>query len=149
MAPRSKRSKAREAEFIQRIDACFPAERARLSEALIEEACSISPNAAFMVASELARPARNAKASVKQRLSRLDHWESRFRHPLARSIANLARCCIRRERPPRRLLGAVAKALEQESDDYWNAIQVWSCAGYLEIDLLEEQILAAWKRRRT
>jgi hypothetical protein len=64
-----------EDEFIAAIDCRFPYDDVALAQSLIDEACSISGNAAFMVAHELARPPMSCAAADSRRLELLDYLD--------------------------------------------------------------------------
>jgi len=79
-----------EAEFIELIDCRFPYSDAAASRRLIAQACAISPNAAFAVADELARPAMGTDVSIATRLESLDILRNSLAHPLACAVLGLA-----------------------------------------------------------
>jgi hypothetical protein len=72
-----------EEQFIASVDCCFPYGDLAAGRALIDQACGISPNAAFMIAHELARPPRSAAAPKGARGELLAYLASRLVHPLA------------------------------------------------------------------
>ena len=137
-----------EAEFSDLIDARFPYGKSGEALKLVELACSISPNAAFMVAEELARPPRSARVSRHRREILLGELERRFDHPLKERIFTIAR----------RLIGgcelAVPEALEAVraiasypgqyaalNIAYFSADDV---AG--DVDQAKQQVVGRWSR---
>ena len=87
-----------EAEFINSTDCRFPYGDNFAARDLISKSCGISPNAAFAVADELARPPRGAKTSVSKRLALLGHLRGSLKHPLAGTVLALAERMIKGEK---------------------------------------------------
>jgi len=79
-----------EAEFITAIDAQFPYDDPTRGKELAAQACSISPNTAFAVAEELARPGYGENPPVSERLEVLEALRSTIDHPLAAGVLDVA-----------------------------------------------------------
>jgi hypothetical protein len=79
-----------EAEFVDLIDARFPYDDLEVGLELAEQACAFSPNAAFAVVDELARPPRGSIAPVAHRLAILERIAEHLAHPLGSLILNIA-----------------------------------------------------------
>jgi hypothetical protein len=88
-----------ELEFANEIDGRFPYEDLEQGLGLAEQGCNISPNAAFAVLHELARPGRGVAAPVPNRIAVLDAVAARLDHPLASPVVALARRVIYGETP--------------------------------------------------
>jgi hypothetical protein len=81
----------KESHFIASIDCRFPYQDRILSLALTEEACSISPNAAFAVVDEILRPPVGISTSFALTTELLLLIEQRLSHPLVQPILVIAR----------------------------------------------------------
>ncbi|MDF1666599.1 MAG: hypothetical protein P1V97_32920 [Planctomycetota bacterium] len=81
--------KSNEEAFIRKIDCAFPYTDFDMAEKLIEEACAISANAAFMVLYELSNPGKNADYPFEQIQRLLSLWEENFDHPLKDLVLSL------------------------------------------------------------
>lgn len=81
--------KSQEAAFIRKIDCAFPYTDFDMAEKLIEEACAISANAAFMVLFELSNPGKGATYSLAQIRSLLTIWQGKISHPLRDIVLSL------------------------------------------------------------
>lgn len=79
-----------EEEFISEVDCEFPYEQHDRAVALIHEAVTISPNAAFMVVHELVRRPRGSNVTAEACLNLLNVIDARFEHPLKRLVFDLA-----------------------------------------------------------
>lgn len=83
-----------EREFIESIDCRFPYSDRESALRLIKAACSISSNAAFAVAQELARPPRSIAVGRDVLHGLLGELEMQFEHPLKSVIFPIARRMI-------------------------------------------------------
>jgi len=83
-----------ETEFIDSIDCRFPYMDTKAAFTLIERACLISPNAAFTIIHELARPPRGVSVPAAQLRQLLSRLELSFDHPLKDVVVQLARAMI-------------------------------------------------------
>ena len=79
-----------EEEFISEVDCEFPYEQHDRAVALIHEAGTISPNAAFMVVPGLARGPRGSTVPADTCLNLLKMIDDRFEHPLKSLVFDLA-----------------------------------------------------------
>ena len=136
-----------EADFIEAIDCRFPYGDAALAESLIDEACSISGNAAFMVAHELARRPESSSASDAVCMALLDRLDERLTHPLKDSVLAVARRMVRRE--PVRF--DECKALLSRIAAYpgeFNALAIvcFSCEDAEAVDHICDAIVEGWRR---
>ena len=84
-----------ETEFLNSIDARFPYADFTRGLELVDEACSISANAAFGLVEELARLPLGVEAPVEPRLRLLAECERRMDHPLVGIIFPIAESIIR------------------------------------------------------
>jgi hypothetical protein len=84
-----------EIEFIESIDACFPYDDTRSARVLIEQACAVSANAAFMVAHELARVPGSKRVSPDTLRELLVHLDAHLKHPLKDIVFRVVRTMIR------------------------------------------------------
>jgi hypothetical protein len=138
-----------EGEFIRAIDCRFPYDDSAAAAALIDEACAISANAAYMVVEELARRPRSARASDSTCLTLLDQVDARFSHPMKDIVLSVARRMVRHEVVP----FEECRLIMQEIAAYpgqFHALAVVSCsceeAGMDAADDLYERICAEWMR---
>lgn len=76
----------REEEFIRKIDCHFPYDDQEQALSIIEEGCSLSSSAAFMILFELSNPGRNASYEKSMISDYLAHWSALFEHPLKEKI---------------------------------------------------------------
>lgn len=138
-----------EEEFVGAIDCAFPYGNRASALALIEEACSISSNAAFMVVHELARRPGSSRASDSTCLALLDRVDARFSHPVKDLVLEVARRMVRREPVPFEECRAIMQEIAVHPGQF-NALAVvyFSCeaAGMEAVDAIYENILAEWER---
>jgi hypothetical protein len=80
-----------EQAFIDSIDCQFPYTNRGIGRRLVLEACELSPNAAFAVLDELARPGVGADAPVDIREELISLLEQTLKHPLAPILVPVAR----------------------------------------------------------
>lgn len=83
-----------EREFIESIDCCFPYSDGEAAPRLIEVACAMSANAAFMVVYELACPPRHERVTRDVLQALLAQVEARLNHPLKAVVLPIARTRI-------------------------------------------------------
>lgn len=138
-----------EADFISAIDCCFPYEDTARATELIEEACSISADAAFMVVHELARRPCSSKVVDSVCLALLEQLDHRFSHPLKDMVLNVARRMVRRQSLP---FEEFTKCMHQVAchRGQYNALAViyFACNDdycLAAADELHEAILARWR----
>lgn len=138
-----------EEEFLGAIDGAFPyGDRAR-AHALIEEACSISSNAAFMVAHELARLPKDVVVEDQWRLGLLERLRERLEHPLKAPILDVAARMVRGDALAfgecRALMGRIA-----DFPGEFNALAVVCCACEDDdaeaADGIYDDVVAGWRR---
>jgi hypothetical protein len=79
-----------ERTFIEEIDCRFPYSDLVECKALIDRGITISSNAAFFVLHEIARPPSGVKISLDRLLELVGYWSSRFDHPAADSMREVA-----------------------------------------------------------
>lgn len=80
-------------DFCILIDSNFPYDYDGATK-LIKKGCDLSPNAAFMIAHEIARPPRSAGVDKRRRIELLDIWTKHFVHELKEPIAEACRMII-------------------------------------------------------
>jgi hypothetical protein len=80
-----------EITFLESIDCQFPYQDQARAIALVEQACAISPNAAFAVVDEISRPPANELVSIEFSTTLLSLIEQQLLHPLVPSIIGIAR----------------------------------------------------------
>lgn len=137
-----------EEEFLQAIDCRFPYGDTGAAHSLIDEACAISSNAAFMVAHELARPPLSAHVDSATRRMLLDRLGERMTHPLKGPVLDVARRMVRGDS----LTAADCCELMARVAAYpgeFNALAVVYCACAPDstgADPSYERIVAEWRR---
>ena len=140
-----------EAEFIEAIDCRFPYDDEQLASALIDEACAISANAAYMVVHELARRPVGNEATDARCLQLLDLVDARFVHPAKERVLGVARRMVRRERVRFDECAAILRDVGRHRDQF-NALAIVCIAGeegQMEaIQRLHDDIVADWMRSR-
>ncbi len=138
-----------ESEFISAIDCQFPFGDQAVASELIREACQISPNAAYMVAHELARPPASDETPSMIRLRLLDQLEDAFEHPLKGLVLGVTRRMIQGE-----LIGADeclgAMRTVGTYKNMYNALAIVCSAGYsgddaMQIDRIYDELVAKWR----
>lgn len=140
------KGKMREREFIESIDACFPYGDTRRAIALIDEACAISANAAFMVTHELARVPRSKRVSADTLRELLAYLDTRLKHPLKDTVFPVVRTMIRGGRIPDEEVLALMDNIRAYPDQY-NALSIVYFAaenGGDVVDSAYESITQAW-----
>lgn len=136
-----------EAEFSSLIECRFPYRSREESIRLIELACSISTNAAFMVADELARPPRSLRVSKRRREALLGELDSRFEHALKQSVFPIVR---------RRIAGAeltipeavaAIRRIGSHPGQYAALVIAYMSADDVtgEVDEAYQEVLASWR----
>jgi len=137
-----------EAEFVAAIDCRFPYDDADRAHARIDEACSISSNAAFMVAHELARRPRGCRATDATVNALLDRLDARFDHPLKRDVLRVARVMIRAETVRAGECHALMREIAAHPGQHGAlAIACFACdeAGAPTAERLHDEIVAGWR----
>lgn len=139
-----------EADFMSAIDCRFPYEDGELAASLIEESCSISPNAAFHVLFELACRPASCTAPLDVVLRLFLKLKSEFQHPLNGVIFPIAEKMIKGEI----VTFEEAKAAMMVSRKYpgtWNVLGLLENAGeHDDLDALGDlydEIVAFWNAR--
>ena len=136
-----------EAEFIEAIDCRFPYGDASLAASLIDEACAISSNAAFMVAHELSRRPQSSSAADAVCLTLLDRLDERLIPPLKDSVLAVARRMVRRDS----VRFDECKVLMDRIAAYpgeFNALAIvyFSCEDAEAVDHIYDAIVETWRR---
>lgn len=134
--------------FIQKIDGRFPYDEAGIAEALVDEGCGISANAAFMVAHELVRRPRSSQTSDERCLELLSRMERQLDHPLKDVVLRLS------GRKIRGLAVATADAIAAmkvvgQFTGQWNALNiVYFCVTdpSADVDAVYDEIVHCWER---
>jgi hypothetical protein len=88
------RAHSTENAFLDEIDCRLPYGDPARCKALVDRGIAISPNAAFAVLHEICRPPRSAQASESLLMQLLDYWRSRFAHPAAFMLGEVAAAMI-------------------------------------------------------
>jgi hypothetical protein len=83
-----------EKHFADEIDCRFPYGDLDACKRLIDCGIAISPGAAFAALHEICRPSRHARVTAERLLELLDYWRSRFDHPAAQMMQEVARAII-------------------------------------------------------
>jgi hypothetical protein len=137
-----------EQEFVESIDCRFPYEDTAAAEGLVDQACSISSNAAFMVAHELARIPAGTRIPQATLLELVGYLDSRLEHPLKDAVFPVVRAMVCGER----ISDADAVELMDRIKLYAgqrNALAIVYFAAEKGGDVVEsacESILEAWRR---
>lgn len=140
-----------ESEFNDRIDCNFPYHDRQEASRLIDLACQISPNAAFMVAEELARPPHNELDKLNEMvlLDMLSELEGKFDHPIKQMVFSICRKMIRGQR----VTGAEAITALDHLKDYPGqysavAIAYFSCNEEIQMEQVDQHyqaLIQSWK----
>ena len=136
-----------EEEFISSIDCRFPYMDTGKALKLVDQACSISANAAFMVVSELACPPHSAFAPAEQRHLLLDRIDALLSHPLKDAVIPFARRRINCDRITGAESASAMRFVARFRNEY-NALAIvcWSSADdTAQIDDLYDEIVHGWK----
>src|ERR1700730_4689052 len=83
-----------ESTFLSQIDCRFPYDKLEQCKSLIDRGIAISPNAAFGVLHEICRPPRSDRISADRLAQLLEYWRSRFDHPAADMLGEVATSMI-------------------------------------------------------
>lgn len=138
-----------EAEFVAAIDCRFPYHDGELAQALIVEACSLSSNAAFLVAHELARRPRYCEVADAACLALLDRLDERLTHPLKGIVLDVARRMVRGELLPAVECLAVMEQVAAHPGE-WSALGIvyFACeeVGMATVERAYGEIVAAWRQ---
>ena len=138
-----------EAEFIDAVDCRFPYQQEAQAHRLIEEACAISPNAAFMIVHELARRPQGSTADDSTCLALLERLGDRFEHPLRDAVLGVARRMIRGDQLQVHDCVELMRAVSRHRGQF-NALAVvyFSCedSGMKTVDQLHGDIVGNWRR---
>ena len=150
---RTRKVTMNESEFIYQIDCNFPYHDRQEASHLIDLACQLSPNAAFMVAYELRRPPHGKKNKLNQMmlLDMLNELDEKFEHPIKPMIFSICRKLIQGQH----VTGAEALiALDHLKDypDQYNAaaIAYFSCDDEMQMEQVDQQyqsLIQSWKSR--
>ena len=139
------------AEFLAAIDCRFPYGDRALAHALIDEACAISSDAAFMVAHELARRPASSNATDAVCLDLLSRLHSKLVHPLKPPVLGIARRMVRGESVPFEELCGVMRAIEAHRGEF-NALVLVTFAcedGCIEaVKAIHDEVVDGWTRSR-
>jgi hypothetical protein len=87
-------SNAAEKEFRDEIDCRFPYGDLDQCKSLIDRGIAISPEAAFAVLHEICRPGRGVPVSADRLIQLVEYWRSRFDHPAAEMLREVAHSMI-------------------------------------------------------
>jgi len=140
-----------ESEFIDKIDCNFPYDDRQKASSIIDQACQLSPNAAFMIAHELARPPRGVSDKVDKTvlLDILSELEGKCEHPLKPMVFPICRKMIRGQKVGRKEVLAVLDRLKDYPGQYCAAAIVYfSCDDETSLNEIEERyhaLMKAWK----
>ena len=129
-----------EKEFIESIDCCFPYDDLPRAIRLIDLACTISANAAFMVALELARVPRSKHVPQATLRELLAHLDQRLQHPLKDTVFPVARTMIQGQRIPDADVVALMERFRAYPGQY-SALAVI----YFAAELASEAVDSAWE----
>jgi hypothetical protein len=140
-----------ESEFIYLIDCNFPYHDRQEASHLIDLACQISLNAAFMVAHELARPPKNKLDKLNEMvlLDMLSELEGIFEHPIKQMVFSICRKMIRGQQ----VTGAEAITALDHLKDYpgqYNAVNIacFCCDEEMQMEQVEQHyqaLIQSWK----
>lgn len=83
-----------EQAFIEQIDCRFPYDDWEACTKIIDQGIAISPNAAYFVLHEIARPPHGGKPSTDRLRQLLGYWRARFTHPAAAAMKEVAAAII-------------------------------------------------------
>jgi hypothetical protein len=83
-----------EKEFRDEIDCCFPYDDFDQCKRLINRGIAISPYASFAVLHEICRPGQSVSVSADRLMQLLEYWRSRFDHPAAEMMREVAHSMI-------------------------------------------------------
>lgn len=135
-----------ESEFLEAIDCRFPYADREAAQALVEEACGISANAAFAVVDEIVRPPRSAEVAPEVQRDLLDALFARLEHPLVAVVRPLVELRLAgREATVSEGLAAL-RAIARHPGQY-AALGIASLAADDrdgELDRADEAIRSAW-----
>ena len=141
-----------EQEFCDQIDCNFPYEDRQRALHLIEVACrEYSPNAAFFIADELARPPVRDRVenSAQLRLELLEVLDRMFAHPLKAMVFEIVRKMIREEDITGEETIKALHVLEAYPGMYAAAsIVYFRCteeSAFVEVDQQYQRLIASWE----
>jgi hypothetical protein len=142
-----------ESEFNDRVDCNFPYHDRQEASHIIDLACQISPNAAFMVAEELARPPHSELGQLNKMvlLDMLSELEGKFEHPIKQMVFSICRKMIRGQE----VTGAEAVTALDHLKDYpgqYSAANIayFSCDEEIQMERVDQHyqvIIQLWKSR--
>jgi hypothetical protein len=136
-------------DFTAAIDCRSPYNDHAAAAALIDEACTISTEAVFMVVHELARLPRSVQTTAANRLALLDRLAAKLEHPLKVAVFDVARRMIRGEELRTAGCPALMRRIEAYPGEGWTALNVVysACeeAGFDAVDVEYQRILAAFR----
>ena len=140
-----------EEDFYYLVDCSFPyhdpAEAARLTDL----ACSISSNAAFTIAHELARVPAGKDVDPQVLLGMLARLDACLDHPLKPPVLSVARRMIVGDALPLPEVLAAMREVAAYPDEY-QALNVVYFSGqemWDEVEALYEEIVGGWRSRRS
>jgi hypothetical protein len=139
-----------ESEFDQLIDCNFPYHDRQEASHLIDMACQISTEAAFMVAHELARPPYSDvdKIDPLVLLEMLSELENKFDHPIKAVIFSICRKMIQRQHLSGEEALAVLNYLKVYPGQFSAAAIVYfSCNDDLYMDQIDQEfqlLIQSW-----
>lgn len=136
-----------ESEFNDSIDCAFPYQNPLKWKRAVAVGARISPNAAFIIASELCHPPRGHNTQPGHRMRIWHHLAKRFRHPLKAKLSKLIEQQIRGE--PVTVAAAIkAMRLVSQYPGQYAALSICytSCDDRDgKVDALDEQIRQEWE----
>lgn len=134
-------------EFINKIDCRFPYHDLEACKALIQEGCSISSNAAFMILHEIARVPNGVEVSTERLFTILDAWDNAFDHPLKPLLIGITKeMILRRELTVENALRALDEIAKYRGE--YNALNIayFSCDDVEDLaDNRHAQISKDWQ----
>lgn len=135
-----------EGPFIMRIRSAFPSPDPSLTRVMINQACELSPNAAFAALFELAHAPSDSPATRSERLEYLELFAAQLHHPLATAILPIARRML--EQRPLSVSEALASMrVVEEFPGQEQALRIASFCGSddaAEVGRERLRILDAW-----
>lgn len=143
-----------EIEFVDLIDCNFPYHDRQEASRLIDLACQLSPNAAFMVAHELARPPHGELDKLNEMvlLDMLNELEGKFEHPIKPIVFSICRKLIQGQQVTGAEALSVLDHLKDFPDQYnAAAIAYFSCDDEMQMNQIDQQyeaLIQSWKSRR-
>ena len=137
------------ADFITAIDCRFPYDDQSAAHALIDEACAISADAAYMVVHELARRPGSSTTPDETCLALLDRLDRQLVHPAKSAVVAVARRMIRRESVALDELTNVMRVISRHAGQF-NALALVTFAceddDVAAVKAIHDQVVEGWSR---